>query len=65
MDRKSRRKPPSRRKRIQLDDLEGKKSPEKATASSTSAGTIFKSLKFSERFKVKCLMYNVIRYKII
>ena len=62
MDRKSRRKPPSRRKRIQLDDLEGKKSPERATASSTSAGTI---LKKSERFKVKCLMYNVIGYKII
>lgn len=38
MDRKSRRKPPSRRKRIQLDDSVGRKSPDKEPATSVSAG---------------------------
>ena len=41
MDRKSRRKPPSRRKRIQLDDLNKRKSPDKEPATSASAGKVY------------------------
>ena len=41
MDRKSRRKPPPRRKRIQLDDLNVRKSPDKEPATSASAGKVY------------------------